>query len=217
MTRFRPGPSTSPQPAATTSATPATAMRARYGQTKRSTRASCLMSRLAGRSGRLSICRARRASWRKDTLPQAGRAWISRVGRSGSGGAGSSRGAVGRGSGALLHQVAHLAADRPQAEDRKQAVRLVLQHHLGALVPLREFHDGLGRIADLDVVAVRYPGLVEKPHRGLEHPHARVAMEIPQVPAAEEARDVLRERTLDVEQVDMRRLLAVARDRLLGR
>src|SRR5712691_2379460 len=57
-TRFRPCPSTSTQPAATTSATPATAIRARYGQRKRSTRASWRMSRLGGRSGMLSICRA---------------------------------------------------------------------------------------------------------------------------------------------------------------
>src|SRR2546428_1372136 len=58
MTRFKPCPSTSTQPAATTSATPATAIRARYGQRKRSTRASWRMSRLGGRSGMLSICRA---------------------------------------------------------------------------------------------------------------------------------------------------------------
>src|SRR6267154_5689327 len=58
ITRFRPWPSTSTQPAATTSATPATAMRARYGQRKRSTRASWRISRLGGRSGMLSISRA---------------------------------------------------------------------------------------------------------------------------------------------------------------
>src|SRR5262245_22387232 len=58
MTRFSPWPRTRTQPAATTRATPATAIRARYGQTKRSTRASWRMSRFAGRSGRLSICLA---------------------------------------------------------------------------------------------------------------------------------------------------------------
>src|SRR5467141_1980232 len=61
-TRFKPWPRTSTQPAATTSAMPASAMRARYGQRKRSTRASCLMSRLGGRSGMLSINRAKRRS-----------------------------------------------------------------------------------------------------------------------------------------------------------
>src|SRR6267143_6590700 len=62
MTRFKPCPSTSTQPAATTSATPATAIRARYGQRKRSTRASWRMSRLGGRSGMLSMSRAKRSS-----------------------------------------------------------------------------------------------------------------------------------------------------------
>src|SRR5437667_11072169 len=74
-TRFRPWPRTSTQPAATTSAMPATAMRARYGQRKRSTRASCRMSRLGGRSGMLSINRAKRRSstqalfQRRDSVP----------------------------------------------------------------------------------------------------------------------------------------------------
>src|SRR5712664_2245908 len=62
MTRFRPWPSTSTQPAATTSATPATAMRARYGQRNRSTRASWRISRLGGRSWMLSMRRAKRSS-----------------------------------------------------------------------------------------------------------------------------------------------------------
>src|ERR1041385_523503 len=57
-TRFRPWPRTSTQPAATTSATPATAMRERYGQRNRNTRLSWRMSRLGGRSGMLSIRRA---------------------------------------------------------------------------------------------------------------------------------------------------------------
>src|SRR5213083_213968 len=61
-TRFRPWPRTSTQPAATTSAMPASAMRARYGHRKRSTRASWRMSRLGGRSGMLSINRAKRCS-----------------------------------------------------------------------------------------------------------------------------------------------------------
>src|SRR5207247_8881718 len=73
--RFRPWPRTSTQPAATTSATPATAMRARYGHRKRSTRASWRMSRLGGRSGMLSINRAKRCSsaqalfQRRDPVP----------------------------------------------------------------------------------------------------------------------------------------------------
>src|SRR5258705_11029468 len=62
ITRFRPCPSTSTQPAATTSATPATAMRRRYGQRNRSTRASWRISRLGGRSGMLSMRRAKRSS-----------------------------------------------------------------------------------------------------------------------------------------------------------
>src|SRR5438552_11534543 len=74
-TRFRPWPRTSTQPAATTSAMPATAMRARYGHRKRSTRASCRMSRLGGRSGMLSMSRAKRRSscqaliQRRDPVP----------------------------------------------------------------------------------------------------------------------------------------------------
>src|SRR5439155_11092063 len=74
-TRFRPWPRTSTQPAATTSAMPATAMRARYGHRKRSTRASWRMSRLGGRSGMLSISRAKGRSssqalvQRRDPVP----------------------------------------------------------------------------------------------------------------------------------------------------
>src|SRR5712671_4762607 len=62
ITRFRPCPSTSTQPAATTSVAPATAMRRRYGQRKRITRASWRISRLGGRSGMLSMRRAKRSS-----------------------------------------------------------------------------------------------------------------------------------------------------------
>src|SRR2546423_5236959 len=57
-TRFRPWPRTSTQPAATPSATPATAMRERYGQRSRKARLSWRMSRLGGRSGMLSVRRA---------------------------------------------------------------------------------------------------------------------------------------------------------------
>src|SRR6267142_880128 len=113
--------------------------------------------------------------------------------------------------------MAHLAADRSQPEDREQALSLALEHHLRALVLLGEFHDGLGWVADQHVNAVRHAGFVEHADRSLQHSHARIPVEIAQIRLTEEARHVARQRTLYVEQVDMHRLLAVARDRLLGR
>ena len=71
-------------------------------------------------------------------------------------------------------------------------------------------------MADEDVILVRDARLVEHADHGVQHAHAGIAMEVAQVVAIEELRDVLGQRPLDVEQVDAHRPVTVDRDCLTG-
>src|SRR5881227_1396267 len=111
--------------------------------------------------------------------------------------------------------MAHLAADRSQSEDRQHpAFGHIVEDHLAAMVLLREAHDRLGLVADEHMIFMRNPGVVEDMHRRLEYAHPGIAMEIAQVAAAEKLRDVARQGTLDIQQMDTRDALAIQGDRL---
>ena len=56
---------------------------------------------------------------------------------------------------------------------------------------LGEADDRFGGVTDQHVVLVRDAGLVEHAHDRLEHAHAGIAMEVAEIVAVEELRDVL--------------------------
>src|SRR5437763_14935463 len=109
----------------------------------------------------------------------------------------------------------HLAADRSQSKHRQHAAfGRVVEDHLAAMMLLREAHDRLGLVADEHMIFMRNPGGVEDMHRRLEYAHPGIAMKIAQIATAEKLRDVARQRTLDIQQMDSRDALAIQGDRL---
>src|SRR5689334_14768267 len=77
---------------------------------------------------------------------------------------------------------------------------------------LCEVDDRLGLMSDEHMVVMRHTSLIERANHRFQHPHARFAMKVTDIIAAEELRNVLRQWTLHIEQVDLHRLRTVGSD-----